>query len=71
MFKAMSLARGLLALGGSMPAQVEPHAGQWKTWVIASGTALACAGPGEPPGATARSRIQSRRNYLAGGSELS
>jgi hypothetical protein len=36
MFRAVSLVSGLLALGGSLPAQVEPHAGQWKTWVIAS-----------------------------------
>jgi hypothetical protein len=37
MLRAVSLVSGLLALGGSMPAQVEPHAGQWHTWVIASG----------------------------------
>jgi hypothetical protein len=71
MFRAVSLVSGLLALGGSMPAQVGPHAGQWKTWVIASGTVLACAGPGEPSRATERSRIQGLRNYLACGSELS
>src|SRR5947209_11597677 len=40
MFKATSLISGLLALGGSLSAQVEPHAGQWKTWVIASGSAF-------------------------------
>jgi hypothetical protein len=45
MFRAVSLVSGLLALGGSLPAQVEPHAGQWETRVIASGTVLASADP--------------------------
>ena len=45
MFRAVSLVSGLLALGGSRPAQVEPHAGHWKTRVIAPGTVLACADP--------------------------
>jgi hypothetical protein len=71
MFRAVSLVSRQLALGGSLPDQVEPHDGQWKTWVIVSGTVLARAVPGEPPLATARSRIPSRRNYLACGSELS
>ena len=71
MLRAVSLVSGLLAAGGSMPAQVEPHAGQWETRVIASGTVLACAGPCEPSRAMARSRIQSRRNYLACASERS
>jgi hypothetical protein len=70
MFRAVSLVSGLLVLGGSLPAQVEPHAGQWKTWVIASGTVLACTRSGRTATrATARSRIQGRRNYLACGSE--
>ena len=71
MLRAVSLVSGILAARGSMPAQVEPYAGQWNAWEIVSGTVFACAGPGEPPRATARSRIQSRRNYLACGSELS
>ena len=50
MFKAVSLISGLLALAGSLPAQVEPHAGQWKTWVIASGSAFRLP---SPPDATA------------------
>jgi hypothetical protein len=45
MFRAVSLVSGLLALGGSLPAQVEPHARQWETRVIASGTVLASADP--------------------------
>ena len=48
MFRAVSLVSGLLALGGSLPAQVEPHTGQWETRVIASGTVLASADPGAP-----------------------
>jgi hypothetical protein len=71
MYRVVSPVSRLLAPGGSMPAQVEPHVGQWKTWIIASGTVLARAGLGEPPRATARSRFPSRRNYLACGSELS
>lgn len=35
MFRAVSIVSGLLTLGGRMPAQVEPHAGKWKAWVIA------------------------------------
>ena len=29
-----------LTLASHLPAQVEPNAGQWKTWVIASGSAF-------------------------------
>jgi membrane-associated phospholipid phosphatase len=36
---------GLLALVGSLTAQVEPHAGQWKTWVISSGGAVRLPAP--------------------------
>jgi len=44
MFKLVSLITGL-ALAGILSAQVEPHAGQWKTWVIASGSALRLPAP--------------------------
>src|SRR5438128_9621500 len=56
MFKAVSLIIGLLALGGSLPAQVEPHAGQWKTWIIASGSALRLPAP--PDAAATAAEIQ-------------
>src|SRR5579883_1529024 len=36
---------GLLALAGSLSAQTEPHAGQWKTWVISSGSSLRLPAP--------------------------
>ena len=40
MFKVTSVISGLLALAGSLSAQVEPHAGQWKTWILGSGSAV-------------------------------
>jgi hypothetical protein len=36
MYRVVSPVSRLLAPGGSLPDQVEPHAGQWKTWIIAS-----------------------------------
>uniref|UniRef100_Q01W83 Phosphoesterase, PA-phosphatase related n=1 Tax=Solibacter usitatus (strain Ellin6076) TaxID=234267 RepID=Q01W83_SOLUE len=44
MFKLASLIGGLV-LAGTLSAQVEPHAGQWKTWVIPSGTAMRLPAP--------------------------
>jgi len=38
MFKTKFVICGLLALAGSLSAQVEPHAGQWKTWILTSGS---------------------------------
>src|SRR4051812_2362696 len=35
----------LFALAGGLSAQVEPNAGQWKTWVIPSGRAMRLAPP--------------------------
>src|SRR6202030_130569 len=34
-----------ISLTCNLSAQVEPHAGQWKTWVIPSGSALRLAPP--------------------------
>jgi membrane-associated phospholipid phosphatase len=48
MFKTVSFLTGILALSGSLPAQVEPQAGQWKTWVIASGSAFRLPPPPDP-----------------------
>jgi hypothetical protein len=55
MFRAVSLVSGLSALGGRMPAQVEPRAGKWKTWVYGtrlrrSGRTAASNGAIEDPG---------------------
>src|SRR6185436_9744785 len=44
MHKFMWLIAGL-SLACNVSAQVEPHAGQWKTWVIASGSALRLPAP--------------------------
>jgi membrane-associated phospholipid phosphatase len=52
MHKFMSLIVGL-SLSCSLPAQVEPNAGQWKTWVIASGGALRLPAPPDAAGTTA------------------
>src|SRR5437763_13837760 len=63
MLKAVSFISVLLARGGSLPAQVEPHAGQWKTWVIASGSAFRLPAP---PDATATAaEIQWVKNCAA------
>jgi len=45
MFKVASIVAGLVSLAGSLSAQVEPQAGQWKTWIIASGSALRLPAP--------------------------
>jgi len=55
MFKLVSLISGL-ALAGPLFAQIEPHAGQWKTWVIASGSAVRLPAP--PDGAATAAEVQ-------------
>jgi len=56
MFKIKSVITGLLALAGSLSAQIEPHAGQWKTWVISSGSSLRLPAP--PDAATTAIELQ-------------
>lgn len=46
-----------LMLAGSLSAQVEPNAAQWKTWVIASGSAMRLPAP--PDSDTTQFEIQS------------
>src|SRR5260370_2439910 len=55
MFKLVSLITAL-ALAGNLSAQVEPQAGQWKTWVIPSGSALRLPAP--PDAADTAAEIQ-------------
>jgi membrane-associated phospholipid phosphatase len=62
MYKFMSLIAGL-TLACNMPAQVEPNAGQWKTWVIASGSALRLPAPPDANGTAAE--IQWVRECIA------
>src|SRR5579864_3516293 len=45
MIKPAALITATLALATGLFAQVEPLAGQWKTWVIASGSALRLPAP--------------------------
>src|SRR5437588_8242634 len=45
MFKTVSFISAVLCMGSSLPAQVEPHAGQWKTWVIPSGSTFRLPAP--------------------------
>src|SRR5215471_12530621 len=45
MFKTKFVICGLLALARSLSAQVEPHAGQWKTWILTSGSEFRLAAP--------------------------
>src|SRR5258708_24788916 len=52
MFKLVSLISGL-ALASTLSAQVELRAGQWKTWVIASGSALRLPAPPDVAGTAA------------------
>ena len=52
MFKLALLISGL-ALAGTLPAQVEPRAGLWKTWVIESGSAVRLPGPPDAAGTAA------------------
>jgi membrane-associated phospholipid phosphatase len=59
----VSLLAGL-TLAVSLPAQVEPGAGQWKTWVIASGGALRLPPP--PDAATTAAEIQWVKQCIAG-----
>src|SRR5437868_9627574 len=63
MLKVVSLISGLLALGGNLLAQVEPHAGQWKTWVIASGSAFRLPPP--PDAAATADEINLVKDYVA------
>ena len=42
-----------MALAGTLCAQVEPHAGQWKTWMITSGSALRLPAPLDAAGTAA------------------
>jgi hypothetical protein len=56
MSKITFVLSGLLALAGSLSAQVEPHAGQWKTWIITSGSVLRLPAP--PDGATTAIELQ-------------
>jgi hypothetical protein len=62
MHKFMWLIAGL-SLAGNLPAQVEPNAGQWKTWVIGSGSALRLPAPPDTAGTTAE--IQSLKVSMA------
>ena len=52
MFKLVSLISGL-ALVGPLSAQLEPHAGQWKTWVLTSGSAVRLPAPPDAAGTAA------------------
>src|SRR5580700_3398133 len=53
----LALAASIAAsMPASLSAQVEPGAGQWKTWVIASGSALRLPPP--PDAATTATEIQ-------------
>src|SRR5258708_39403897 len=62
MFKLVSLISGL-ALASTVSAQVEPRAGQWKTWVIASGSALRL--PARPDVAGTAAEIQWVKSCVA------
>jgi hypothetical protein len=52
-----------LSLGCNLSAQVEPNAGQWKTWVITSGSALRVPPPPDANGTAAE--IQSVKKCVA------
>ena len=52
-----------MALAGTLPAQVEPNAGLWKTWVIPSGHALRLPAP--PNAADTATEIQWVRACIA------
>jgi membrane-associated phospholipid phosphatase len=62
MYKIVLLITGL-ALAGPLPAQVEPTAGQWKTWVIASGSALRLPPP--PDAASTAAELQWVKECIA------
>jgi membrane-associated phospholipid phosphatase len=55
MSKFVSLIAGLF-ITGNLAAQIEPNAGQWKTWVISSGSALRLPAP--PDDAATAAEIQ-------------
>jgi len=52
-YKALSLTAAVLAFAGSLSAQTEPRAGQWKTWIITSGSALRLPAPPDADGSAA------------------
>jgi membrane-associated phospholipid phosphatase len=62
MQKIMWLIAGL-TLASNLPAQIEPNAGQWKTWVIGSGSALRLPAPPDAAGTAAE--IQGLKESLA------
>jgi membrane-associated phospholipid phosphatase len=64
--KLVSLITGL-ALASYLSAQVEPQAGQWKTWVIASGSALRLPAP--PDAAATTEEIQWVKQAIAAQSQ--
>ena len=66
MYKFVSLIGGL-TLAGTLCAQVEPHAGQWKTWVIASGSALRLPAP--PDAGSTASEVQWVKGCVAARNE--
>jgi membrane-associated phospholipid phosphatase len=45
MFQRVTFISGLLIVTGSVWAQIEPNAGQWRTWVISSGSAFRLPAP--------------------------
>src|SRR5580765_4687883 len=63
MYKFISLIGGL-ALAGTLCAQVEPNAGQWKTWVISSGNALRLPAP--PDAASTAAEVERVKESAAG-----
>jgi membrane-associated phospholipid phosphatase len=56
MLKIKTVITGLMAMAGSLLAQVEPQAGQWKTWILTSGSALRLPAP--PDAATTAIELQ-------------
>jgi len=54
----------LLLIAATASAQVEPHAGQWKTWVLSSGSQMRLPAP--PDSATTASDLQAVRAAVAG-----
>jgi membrane-associated phospholipid phosphatase len=54
----------LLLIAGTAPAQVEPHAGQWKTWVLSSGSQMRLPPP--PSNSSNPTDLQDVRAAVAG-----
>ena len=54
----------LLLIAATASAQVEPHAGLWKTWVLSSGSQMRLPPP--PDSVTAGSDLQAVRSAMAG-----